>query len=518
MRWKIMSENVLLIMKKYINRLRAGMLLLFCLCWAISGCQGKSKYQAEIKDYSSTFLIPMDAKFFNEQKNSGPSPEGKEASLSVQQAATLAAEKDEDALAILTELKKAKIDVIDAISHRWPRLDFHTQADFPVNADNNQKVEYTGGAYFKYDIWKAVAVDDERAMRQAFVNRELERLKIVLNGILKKILHQLSQISFLEYKIQKRNDSLVKAKTAYEVAKVYAQHSQVDGSLVQSWKSRVASLGLDLKKSEQELRAIKHSLAHMLGRPDINDVDITDRQATLAPFSSMPDHIPAPSEIWSRHSEARLAEVDYIAAEVNVRLTRMEGWPRLQTSFGLGNVPLAGNSDTTATLLQVSVNLPLWDMGDNDRKVAKAEITRDYVKSRLSKKAFDLSNRAKEASYMFHTARENYSDLEGSFIEMNEQLQNESILLAQNRLNTLELTLAQLNVIEADILRQDALAKMQDAGGNFRFSTGEDVIKDIVPILLDNVLHQHMIIDETQTSSEESKRNEIVDTRKNEVQ
>jgi outer membrane protein TolC len=387
----------------------------------------------------------------------------------------------------------------------------------PVNADNNQKVDYTGGAYIKYDIWKAVAVNDEHAMRQAFVNRELERLKIVLNGILKKILHQLSQISFLEYKIEKRNDSLVKAKTAYEVAKVYAQHNQADGSLVQSWKSRIDSLGFDLKKSEQELRAVNHSLAHMVGLSD-DDVDITDRQEILASSSSVPDQVPAPSEIWSKHSEARLVEVEFIAAEVNVKLAHMEGWPRLQTSFGLGNVPLAGKSDTTGSLLQVSVDLPLWDGGDNERKVVKAEITRDFVKSRLSKKAFDLSNRAKEASYMFHTARENYRDLDGSFIEKNEQLQNESILLAENRLNTLELTLAQLNVIEADILRQEALAKMQEAGGNFRFSIGEDVIKDLVPILLDNLLHQHMILDKRRTLGEKSAKKEIVDSRKNEVQ
>jgi outer membrane protein TolC len=519
MRWTRMSDSALLRMKISPCRQRSiCILLLFCLSCAISGCQGTSKYQAEIKDYSSTFLVPMDAKYFNEQKNHAPSRKGDEPSLSVQQAALLAAEKDEEALAILAELKKAKIDVIDAVSHRWPRLDFQTQADLPVNADNNQKVDYTGGAYIKYDIWRAVAVDDEYAMRQAFVKRELERLKIVLNGMLKKILHQLSQISFLEYKIEKKNDSLVKAKTAYEVAKVYAQNNQVDGSLVQSWKSRIDSLGFDLKKSEQELRVVNHSLAHMAGLPDDDDVDITDRQEVLASSSSISDQVPAPSEIWSRHSEARLVEVEYIAAEVNVKLAHMEGWPRLQTSFGLGNVPLAGNGDTTGTLLQLSVDLPLWDGGDNERKVAKAEITRDFVKSRLSKKASDLSNRAKEASYMFHTARENYRDLDDSFIEKNEQLQNESILLAENRLNTLEQTLAQLNVIDADILRQDALAKMQEAGGNFRFSIGEDVIKDMVPILLETILHQHMILDETRTSREENTKKDIVDTRENEVQ
>jgi outer membrane protein TolC len=497
---------------KYRRRL-IYILLLVWLSWIISGCQGKPAYQAQLRDISSTFLAPMDEKYLSDQKNAFQSQSGSDGSLSMQQAAILVAEKDEEVLAILAELKKAKIDVIDALSHRWPRLDFNSQADFPVNADNNKKVEYTGGAYFKYDIWKVVAVDDEHAMRQAFVNRELEKLKIVLNGLSKKILHQISQISFLEYKIQKRNDSLAKAKTAYEVAKVYVQQHQADSSLIQSWKSRIDALSLDLRKSEQELRALKHSLAHMAGLSDNNDVNITDRLAVLSAYFTMSDNVPAPSEIWSRHSEARLAEVEYIAAEVNVKLVHMESWPRLETSLGLGNVPLAGNGDTTGTLLQVSLSLPLWDQGDNERKVAKAEITRNFVKSRLSKKAFDLSSRAKEASYLFHTARENYKDLDASFNEMNNRLQSESVLVTQNRISTPELTLAQLNVVEADILRQEALAKIQEAGGNFRFSTGEDVIKDMVPIVLDKLLHQHAIIDETCASNEESKG-----SRTNEVQ
>jgi outer membrane protein TolC len=494
-------------------------LLLFTVSWATSGCQGKIRYQTEIKEFSSTFLAPMDEKHFNDQQKAlQAQEEGRDGSLSVQQAAILAAEKDMEVLALLTELKKAKIDVIDALSHRWPRLNFQSQADFPVDAGTDKKIEYTGGAYFKYDIWKAVVVDDEHAMRLAFVNKELERLKMVLNSLLKKILHQLAQISFLDYKIQKRNDSLVKAKTAYEVVKVYAQNNGADGALVQSWKSRIDTLSLDLKKTEQELRTIKLSLAHMVGLSDTNAMDITDRQAVLSPYFSMSDNVPAPSEIWSKHSEARLAEVEYIAAEVNVKLTHMESWPRLQTSLGLGNVPLTGNGDTTATLLQVSLSVPLWDMGDNERKVAKAEITRDFVKSRLSTKAFDLSNRAKEASYLFHAAQENYKDIDGSFIEMNDRLQNESILLTQNRVNALEFTLAQLNVIEADILRQEALARIQEAGGNFQFSIGEDVIRDMVPILLDNLLRQHAIIDESRVSNEESNRKDASDTPKNEVQ
>jgi outer membrane protein TolC len=495
-------------------------LLLFTVSWATSGCLGKTKYRDEIKDLSSTFLAPMDEKHFNDQRNALQGQEAQETqqkSLSVQQASILAAERDEEVLALLAELKKAKIDVIDALSHRWPRLDFRTQADIPVNGDSDKKVDYTGGAYFKYDIMKAVVADDEHAMRQAFVNKELEKLKIVLNGLLKKILRQLSQISFLDYKIQKRNDSLVKAKTAYEIAKAYVQQNEVDGSLVQSWKSRIDTISIDLKRSEQELRTIKHSLAYMVGFSNTTVMDITDMHAVLSLYASMSDTVPAPSEIWSRHSEARLAEVDYIAAEVNIKLLQMGSWPRLTTSLGLGNVPLTSNGDTTATLLQVSVDFPLWDMGDNARKVEKAETTRDFVKSRLTKKAFDLSNRAQEASYLFHAAQENLKDLDGSFIEMNNRLKNENILLAQNRLNSLEFTLAELNVIEADILRQDALAKMQEAGGNFQFSIGEDVIKDIVPILLEKLLHEHSILDEASASSGDDRMLDASDTPKKEV-
>jgi outer membrane protein TolC len=473
-----------------------GILLLFWISWAASGCSGNKQYQSEAKDFSSTFLIPMDKQHFHEKGNVLPSQQGQDRALSVQQASILAAQNDEKVLAILSELKKAKIDVKDALTHIWPRFDLHTQADIPVKADNDQKTEFTGGAYVKYDVWKAVAVDDEHALRQALVNKELEQLKIVLNGLLEKILHQLAQISFLDYKIQKRGDSITKAKNAYEIAKAYAQHSEADEALVQTWRSRIDSLTLDLKKSEQELRSIKHSFAYMIGRGNTADVDITDMKTVLSSYGSLPENVPSPSEIWSRHSEARLAEVEYVAAAVSVKLMQMESWPRLQTSLGLGKVPLTDRNDTAATLLQVSINLPLWDLGDNERKVAKAEITRNLAKSRLQKKALDLYNRAQEASFIFHAAQENYRDLSTSSADMNKRLQNGSILLAQNRLNPLEGTLAQLNVIEADIMCRDAQARIQEAGGKFQFSLGEDVIKDTIPVLLDNLLREYAMDDQ----------------------
>jgi hypothetical protein len=503
-------------MKSYKYRLRLFfVLLLFGL--SVSGCQGKSTYHDKVKEVSSTFLAPMDEKFYSEQKTGPQRQNAHDETLSVHQAVLLSAQRDDEVLAILAELKKAKIDVKDALSHRWPRLDFNSQADFPAHADNNAKTEYTGGAFFKYDLWKAIAVDEEHALRQALVRKEIEKLKIVLNGLSKKILHQISQISLLEYKIEKRKDTLSKVKTAYEVVKVYAQQHQADSTLVHSWKSRVDTLGFDLKKSEHELLAMKQSLAHMAGLSDVDNMEISDREAVLASYFSLSETAPAPSEIWSKHSEARLAEVEYIAAEVNVKLVQMENWPRLQTFLGLGNVPLTGKADTTASLLQVSLSLPLWDMGDSERKVAKAEITRNFIKSRLHKKAYDLTSRAKEAGYLFHMARANYQDLDGSFQEMNERLQGESILLTQNRINAPELTLVQLNVAEADILRQEALAKVQEAGGNFRFSTGEDVINGEVPSVLENLLHQHAIIDEARNADEEILKKNVSNTLSDEV-
>jgi outer membrane protein TolC len=431
----------------------------------------------------------MDEQYLIDKKK--PLPLENNLTISLQQAAILAAHRDEEVLAILSELQKAKIDVTDALSHTWPRLGFSSEADIPVGSDStDKKIDYTGGVYFKYDIWKAVAAADEHAMREAFVNKELERLKIILNGLLKKILYQMAQISFMEFKVKQRNDSLEIAKSAYEIAKLFATQGGSDGSLLQTWKSRIDALTFDLKKSKQELQLLKYSFANLLGTETQNDINVTDLAAVLSLYSSLSDGIPAPSEIWAKHSEARLAEVEYIAAEVNVKLANMESWPRLETSLGIGRVPLSGDVDTTPTLLKLSIDYPLWDMGDNERKVIKAKITRDLVKTRLKNKAESLYNRAKDARFIFQAARENYKDLNASFLEMNNRLQDEKILLAENRLNPLEHTLTQLNVIEADILRQDSLAKIQEAGGNYNFSIGQDVIQDIVPILLDSLLNK----------------------------
>lgn len=495
------------------------------LAWVtciLSGCQGKQQYQDQLTSYSSTFLSQMDEKYYNKEKENLKdglrSGQLQKKILSVQQSSILAAKNDEEVQAFLAEMIKAKIDVTDALSHRWPRLDLRAQAEIPDGTKNDKVDEFTGGAYFKYDILKAVAVGDEHALRQALVSREFEKLKIVLNGLLKKILHQLTQISFLEYKIERRADTLSKAKKAYEIAKIYTENSESNGTLLQSWKSKIDTLSLDLKKSEQELQAVKYTLAHMMGLMHATEFELTDQREVLSLYSSMSEAVPAPSEIWSRHSEARMAEAEYIASEVNVKLAQIEGWPRLQTTLGLGNVPFASSGETAETLFKLSIEYPLVDLGDTDRKVKKAEISRDLAKSRLNKKAFDLASRAQEAGGMFHAAKENYKDLDASCNEINERLQSGNILLAQSRLNALEFTLAELDVAEAEIMRREALTKIQEAGGDFRFSRGEDVIAGMLQILIESLFNEQKNSGEAKASIEIDYNTAPLDTLNDEVE
>lgn len=456
----------------------------------LSGCQAQHHYQDQLTAYSATFLPQLDEKYRRGQKDDSRSEEPKQHNLSVQEAVILAARNDEEVLAFLSEMRKAKIDVTDALSHRWPRLDLRAQAEIPTGGAKDNIDEFTGGAYFKYDILKAVAVGDEHALRQALVSMEFEKLKIVLNGLMKKVLHQLTQISFLQYKVERRTDTLDKAKSAYAIAKIYAQNSDTSGALLQSWKTKIDTLSLDLKKSQQELMAAQITLAHIMGLMNAAGITFTDKQEVLGRYLSMADTVPAPSEIWSKHSEARIAEAEYIASEVNVKLAQIEGWPRLQTTLGLGNVPLASSGETTETLFKLSLEYPLIDLGDTDRKVKKAEITRDLAQSRLSKKAFDLAGRAQEAGGIFHAAKENYNDLDASCAEINKRLQSGKILLAESRLNALEFASAELDVADAEIMRREALAKMEEAGGDFRFSMGEDVIAGMLPVLLKDLLEE----------------------------
>jgi hypothetical protein len=496
---------------------RTCAVLLLWLGCTLSGCQAKQQYQDQLTTYSSAFLSQLDEKYQRGQKDASQSDEAKQHNLSVQQALILAAKNDEEVLAFLAEMRKAKIDVTDALSHRWPRLDLRAQAEIPTGGTHDNIDEFTGGAYFKYDILKAVAVGDEHALRQALVSREFEKLKIVLNGLMKKVLHQLTQISFLQYKIERRTDTLNKAKSAYAIAKIYTQNSETNGTLLQTWKSKIDTLSFDLKKSQQELQAAQITLAHMMGLMNAQDITLTDRQEILAPYSSMADTIPAPSEIWSKHSEARIAEAEYIASEVNVKLAQIEGWPRLQTTLGLGNVPFASSGETTETLFKLSVEYPLLDLGDTSRKVKKAEITRDLAQLRLSKKAFELVGRAQEAGGIFHAAKENYNDLDASCAEINERLQSGKILLAQSRLNALEFALAELDVAEAEIMRREALAKVEEAGGDFRFSIGEDVIAGMSPVLLKNLVDEQKSNGGAEASIEINNKTDRLDTIKDEV-
>jgi outer membrane protein TolC len=102
----------------------------------------------------------------------------------------------------------------------------------------------------------------------------------------------------------------------------------------------------------------------------------------------------------------------------------------------------------------------------------------------------DIFNRAQDAGSIFQAAKENYNDLNTSFSGMKKRLKDAQLLLKQNRLNAIQLAQTRLDVLDADIIRQNALAKLQEAAGNFRFAIGQDVIKNIIPKTLEKLLNE----------------------------
>ncbi len=452
----------------------------------LAGCS-KVQYKENVQNYTSSILFDLDKKVASQS----PSAEefAEKVTLTFAEACQKAAFADQQILSTLSELQKSSIDVDDAETHRLPRLSARVEAELPLNEHYDDDFELTGGLYFKYDIWKAVAQPDEVALRRSLVEKNLAQLHLHLNRIVGEVSKHLATLSLLDYQILKKSEALENAQKGFDIVELYAKQNRVKPLELSIWKKEIYTIYGELNQTEQKKREEYDSFLSLLGVPPNQIITISGSEEMMAKILEVPDKLPTPSEIWAIHSEARLAEVQYIAAEVLVKLTEMERYPKFDASLGIGSIPLTGNDEQASSLFQLSMSLPLWDAGDQQRKIAKAQIDRDAVKDRMQLKVLSLWRKAKRAKLLYGGALEYEKNLNNISKDSSEFYQGREKLMEEKRLDRLEILRDRIDLTHSAILKKEAEIKIREAAANYRFAAGYDIIDNIIPSLQRDLLN-----------------------------
>ncbi len=457
--------------------LMASLLLAFFI---LAGCGPSTDYHFDARSYSVSMVKELEKE--DEQKIQTPLLEGR-VEISFEEACRRATATDPYIQDILAEIKKSWLNIDAADSRLWPRLEAGVEGEYDLEGKSNDEFNVTGGVFFKYDIWKAVAAGNEEALRRA----QLEKNFILLNSYIEKnaavLLQNLASIRFLDFSIQTKEESRQFADRGVGLTLAYAKENRREGGNLFDWRKRFYVLKGELQQLKNQRQETYNKLKAMLKVPLSQEVIITDLDDILGNIRQIPETPLTTSQIWGARVEARLAEIALIAAKVNMKLASMDNLPKIDATLGVGSIPLTSDDEESRSLLKLSVTLPLWDAGDHERKMANARITLDLVKSRMRLKAAELQEEARRAQSVYESAVQRYKQIEMYSKELGKMHEGKLMLFKEGRLNTLDTLGDAIELNEVAIQENEAKFKVAEAEALYRSAIGIEITEKLAPFI-----------------------------------
>ncbi|GAA4307764.1 TolC family protein [Mucilaginibacter gynuensis] len=193
--------------------------------------------------------------------------------------------------------------------------------------------DYTLGAYadWEVDIWKKL-----RNAKKAAVTRYLSSVEgknFVLTNLIAEIANAYYELQSLDSQLAIVRQSIAVQKNALEIVKVQKDAARVTELAVQKFQAEVlSSEGLEFE-TLQKIRETENDLNLLLGRYPQEIVRTKDAFLNLTPATV---HSGIPSQLLANRPDVKQAELDLVAAKLDVKVARAEFYPSFSISAALG--------------------------------------------------------------------------------------------------------------------------------------------------------------------------------------
>jgi NodT family efflux transporter outer membrane factor (OMF) lipoprotein len=193
--------------------------------------------------------------------------------------------------------------------------------------------DYTAivSANWEVDIWKKL-----RNAKKAALTRYLSTLEgknFVLSNLVAEVANAYYELISLDSELEIVHQNIALQKNALEVIKVQKQASRVTELAVQKFQAEVLKsegIAFDIV---QQIRETENKINFLLGRyPTAIPRDTSVLQTAL----SSPIQIGIPSQLLANRPDIKQAELDLIAAKLDVKVARAEFYPSFEISAAMG--------------------------------------------------------------------------------------------------------------------------------------------------------------------------------------
>lgn len=193
--------------------------------------------------------------------------------------------------------------------------------------------DLTVGVYanWEVDIWKKLHNAKKAAVTRYLAS--VEGKNFVLSNLIAEVANTYYELLALDNQLELVKQNIALQNNALELVKVQKEASRVTELAVQKFKAEVLnsqSLEFDL---QQSIKETENRINLLLGRYPQEILRDKNTFVTVAPLSVQAG---IPSQLLANRSDVKQAELELVAAKLDVKVARAEFYPSLGISAGLG--------------------------------------------------------------------------------------------------------------------------------------------------------------------------------------
>jgi len=452
------------------------------------GCAPTPDYRGQLDKYLQNMVSRLDRELGPE---AGDNLSAGPLSLTFRKACLRAALNDPNIMNSLAELQSRRLDVEQARSYVWPRLELQARAEAPLEGSwDDPDHTLTGGLFLRFDLWKAMFSSAEVQARQAGIKKTIEETRLALELIAHKLRLKLAQLDALEREVALRKKIAEDASQALKLMEAYGRMNRIDMAALWRSEAKADDSRARLREAEARLAAEQRSLARFLGLNGRQKFGVADTPEIFVADSVRAREDLSVSQVWARRGEARLAEMELLAAEVGVTLAEKGRLPRISASVGVGSIQLSSQDEEAASVVQLEFTLPLLDFGDNARRVAKARSARDLARRKVERLARHLWQEAGETAVGLSEVMARTDMVKDLLTRMRRQNELNQRLVDQRSIEPVEALSFRMELWEMEITYEKALLALKQAASAYRLSHGEPFAPGLADELFQDLLNE----------------------------
>jgi outer membrane protein TolC len=406
-------------------------------------------------------------------------------------------ERDSETVRQVTKVFSAGLDVAEARSWIWPRVDVEFRSSTAkVRNTHSFRTDMSGGLVLHYDFKKLMFYSDAAAVAAAGRDVSLQRALLAIDSSLSRLENQIIEWHQLREAVSIEEERSAQFSRLMEMVHSLDQLGTLPLGSFAEWKHREQVARWQHDEAVRRLEYVQRSLQTQLGLAEGAELNFghLDFLLHVPPLSEKTPGEGEPrewlSEVWQSHPACRISELELFQAEMGVIAAKRERWPRLTGSIGLGEMNTrVGNDIVEANgTAEIGVSMPIFDAGSISRDVKKAELNRDLARGNLRILAWSLVRDAQNTLATLHAAQ---SEVEHRRMEYEEtgRLAEDAEHRALSGLGDplLPFTL-RIYQTEAKLGLSEAKMKLAKAWLAYRVAVGEETVSGLSTTLLEGLM------------------------------